>query len=768
MKLLVGPPASGKTTWLLERVRETLARRKRAWWVGLPHQRAYVYRRATERGGLMGLEVMSFQRAYYRLLTSNYGLKPILTGPGRVALVGEALRDSDDRLPSPGEARLFARAVAEAKRFGVRPEEIPTSDLEARRFVRVYRRYEELKTTWGRWDYDDFRLEALHLVESGQYGLEDGFELLVVDGFRELTPVEIRFLSALARRIQVWAALPEAPANLEAGETLSPRDPQAQIYRAYRAPNPVSEARWVLRSIKRDLAGGMSPLDLAVVAPESRLAALLTLADEYGVPLVEQTPKTAADTPEGRLLLSLLDLPDYPTPSKLLSIPELVPLGRAALARGVAGRETIGRLAAEMGLADFWQSWMERLEPGPDALRWARGLLDSLPQIHGARRELLLERAKEAKRIALGPDFRPWWAALIAETYEPARTPGGVALLTPVLVSGTRYKKLYLTYAVEGAYRVGEREDYFIPEEDRIALETLFAQLGLPRRFQGRDRLLLAELRTRADEMIITYPEADQERQNVPEPALVQGRAPRLPEVPPGSALEVGEGIPYRARLSTLTLGNATVEQLRHYADCPFRFWIERRLGIPEESLWWRSLVRELRQVQRLNEARFETLKTRFAEAAGWLEHFQEHLFSLTFDLALPTQGEPQARIDAALNRGGEVSLYTFTEPGAVEPKEFLRGRWSELWLTGYLLERNRRQVRAVRLFVWPVLGEPLEVYETPITRENQPVKRQIEYRVMRVQEVLERFRRGDVNPKPGFHCRECGVRDVCREGKIG
>lgn len=176
MKLLVGPPASGKTTRLLERVQETLARRKRVWWIGLPHQRAYVYRRATERGGVIGLEVMSFQRAYYRLLTSNYGLKPILTGPGRVALVGEALRESDGcRLPGPGEARLFARAVAEAKRFGVRPEEIPTSDLEARRFVQVYRRYEELKTTWGRWDYDDFRLEALRLVDSGKYALEDGY-----------------------------------------------------------------------------------------------------------------------------------------------------------------------------------------------------------------------------------------------------------------------------------------------------------------------------------------------------------------------------------------------------------------------------------------------------------------------------------------------------------------------------------------------------------------------------------------------------------------
>jgi len=761
MKLLVGPPASGKTTRLLERAQETLSRRGRVWWVGLPHQRAYVYRRATQRGGVMGLEVMSFQRVYYRLLTSNAGLRPILTGPGRVALVGEALRELDDRLPSPGEARLFARAVAEAKRFGVRPQEIPARGPEARRLVRVYRRYEELKEVWGRWDYDDFRLEALRLVESGEYRLEDGLALLVVDGFRELTPVEIRFLNALARRIQVWAALP----NLEASPIPPPCDPQVQTYRA---PNPVSEARWVLRSIKRDLAQGMSPLDLAVVAPESRQAALLTLADEYGVPLVEQTPKTAADTPEGRLLLSLLELPDHPTPSKLLSIPELAPLGRAALERGLAGREAVGRLAAEMGLADFWQSWIDRLEPGPDPERWARGLLDSLPQIQGPRRELLLERAKEAGRIANGPDFRPWWAALVAETYEPAQRPGGVALLTPTLASGIRYKRLYLTYAVEGAYRVGEREDYFIPEEDRIALEALLGQVGLPRRFQGRDRLLLAELRSRAEEVTITYPEADQERQNLPEPALVRGRAPGLPEVPPGSALEVGEGVPYRAKLSTLTLGTATVEGLRRYEACPFRFWIERRLGIREERPWWQELVRELRGVQRLNEARFETLKARYAEGAGWLERFQEPLFSLTFGLVLPTQGEPQARIDAALNRGGEVSLYTFTEPGRMEPKEFLRGRWSELWLAGYLLERNPRQVRAVRILVWPVLGEPMEAYEAPITREGGAVKRQIEHRALKVQEAWERFRRGEVSPRPGFQCRECGVRDVCREGRIG
>lgn len=765
MRLIVGPPASGRTGLLQERAAEALGARKRVWWLCLPHQRSYVYRRMAGAGAVLGLEVLSFQQAYYRLLAASYGLRPILTGPARVALVGEALRSEAQGLPNPGEARLFARAVAEAKRYGVRPDHLPALDLESQRFKRVFGRYEELKASWGRWDYDDFRDAAVQLVEAARF--EPPADVVIVDGFRELLPLVLRFLKGLGQVVEVWAALPEAPPGHAPLEVLPPAAGACRT-EVFRAPNPVAEARWVLRSLKRDLAQGMRPTEVAVVAPESRLPALMTLADEYGVPLVDYTPRTAADTPEGRLLLDLLELPDYPTPTRLLAIPDLAPLGRAALDAGLAGLAPVQRLAQQMGLQAQLSAWLERLEPAGDPEAWARSLMDSIPEVRaGPRRDLLLERAKEAGRIAYGPDFRRWWAALLTETYEPVRPPGGVPLLTPTLASGVRFSKLYLTYAVEGAYGAGEREDYFIPEEERLALEALYARAGLPRRFLGRDPLILRELATRAPCVTITYPEADQSGPLEPEPVLIPDprRLPRIPDLPTASRLEVpGDGL-YRPPDGPVRLGPATVEDLRRYDECGFKFWVERVAGGPREEVsGWRALVRELRALKRLNEARLEALAQRFPEAEGWLRAHQELLFALNLGFAWPENATPQARVDGALNRGGEYSFYTFAPPDTDDPTAFLRGRWGELWLAGYLLKHNPRQVKSVRLWVWPVLGSPLPVYDKPISQITGP----IQWRNEKVRATLERYQRGEVKPNPGFICRECQVRDVCREGKVG
>ena len=84
-----------------------------------------------------------------------------------------------------------------------------------------------------------------------------------------------------------------------------------------------------------------------------------------------------------------------------------------------------------------------------------------------AFREAALRAAQEASQLAEGPGFRAWWAALLRQGRLPRERPGGVALLTPTLASGRHFRKAYLLGAVEGAYGAGEREDYFVPEDDR-------------------------------------------------------------------------------------------------------------------------------------------------------------------------------------------------------------------------------------------------------------------------------------------------------------
>ncbi|MCV5216642.1 PD-(D/E)XK nuclease family protein, partial [Escherichia coli] len=69
-----------------------------------------------------------------------------------------------------------------------------------------------------------------------------------------------------------------------------------------------------------------------------------------------------------------------------------------------------------------------------------------------------------------------------------------------------------------------------------------------------------------------------------------------------------------------------------------------------------------------------------------------------------------------------------------------------------------------VRLWVWPVLGPPLPVYDKPISQVTGPIR----WRNEKVRATLERYQRGEVKPNPGFICLSCSVRDVCREGRVG
>ena len=798
MNFITGAPASGKTTRLLQIAKHALAQNQRVWWVGLPTQRSDIYRRATAQGALLGLEFLSSQQVYYRLLAAAQALKPLLVGTGRIAYVGEALKILENDLPSPGEARLFSMAIAEAKRFGhdassltlaltsqsgdANSETANETDSEAERLVQVFKQYEQVKG--DRWDYDDFRTAALNLALAGDIFPEA--DILIVDGFRELGPLEWQLYRELDRFFEVYVSLPELPANtvVADGDTVehlthTPFESPPEKLERYRAANPVSEARWLLRSLKRDLAEGLNALDIAVIMPANEIAAFAALADEYGVPLMDETPKALSDTPLGSLLLNILELPEYPTASRLLAIPELSKLANEALNRNVAGREALTSLAREIGVYDLWQRWLARLDVPADELSWAQDIVSTLPSMLGVPaqprlQEHFLARAKEAAVLAKGASFRAWWAALLQETVIFERPKGGIALLTAKLASGRRFRKVYVARAVEGAYSTGEREDYFVREEARVPPAYLFtdshAGTALPKRFVGRDQLLFRELLTRADTVIITYPDADQAGPLAPEADLMTGflgvtePIRRLPTLPLGSRLELANSERYHAPLEPLNLGAVSVENLARYDACAFRYWATKRLRPERENPWWRTLIRRLRDYGTLNDVRLASLQEDFPEARHWLEQHRTLLLTLSYGVQLPErpQNRPYAFVDAAGRRGQDVTLYHFAPPESVPDKEsaedLLNQRWTEHWTAHYLL--TERDVNSVTLAVWEVLGEPTDIQ--PIT---YPWRR-LKHKDKRVNAAYERFKTGDTRPQPGFVCRDCPVFDVCREGQ--
>ena len=780
MKLVVAPPGSGKTGYLMDLAVQACKNKKRVWWVGLPNHRTYIYRLASQQGALLGFEFLVQQQVYYRLLTRAMKMQALLVGTGRIALVGEALSQIQKSPASPGEARLFSRAIAELKRYGLGYDDIDLIDNETHRIRDVFKAYERIKK--DEWDYDDFRQATLELVKTGKPKAEA--DLIIVDGYREIGILDLEIYQNLAKsksyssdeNLELFISLPKAPAQFKADIVLKERYPVKINY--YKAANPVSEARWILRALKQDLANGLDMLELAVILPPSRTKAFLALADEYGLPLVDESPKALTDTIAGSLILNLLEIPSYPTASKLLAIPELSPLAKVAMQRKIAGLSALEQLAKELNLASTWSHWLNmlNLDDETDELEWAVELLDLIETDLNKNidsdfnwqnfKKHALERAKEASKLASGASFRAWWAALLQDSYvfKPARA--GIPVLNHNLASGRRFKKSYILSANEGNYSLREQEDYFIPEEKRVVLDKIYKSKKLPKRYLGRDQLLYDELLANADEITISYPEADQAGPLVVESSLVTKAATELPMIAAGSRLELDQNNPYQADISNLELKAISLEKLKNFQNCPFRYWANSAIKSEEYFPDWLELLNQIRNYKTLNPARLDNLKSNFPNYAIWLNEHSEALSKLRFGKSIPENQYPQSYIDAASQNGKTSSLYRFVAPGLVsnqaQAKEYIENRWNELWASAYLLKNYPEQINSVRLFVWPILSQKIEVYDGSISY----IWKKMKYRQTKAKAAYAEYKTGNIEPKPGFICRECNVYDICREGE--
>lgn len=723
---VLGPPASGKTRLALELARGALARRQRVVWVGLPHQRAYLYRLLGEEGAFLGLEFLSFQALYYRVLAEAGRLGPLLPGAGRVALVAEALRAFSPEV-APGEARLFARAIAELKRFGLSPFALP-KEGEAGRLRRVYFRYERLK---GRaLDYDDFRHRALR----APLRLFPPPGLVVVDGFREIGPLDLRFLRRLAAQVPVLLTLERLPEGLEPWRELSPRPVRKQVWAL---ANPVEEARYLLRALKRALAPralggeGLSPEEILVVAPEGRIGGLLLLQEEYGLPLSDGRERALAEGEEGERVLALLN--PVPTGRDLLAL-GFTALGRRALRLGLAGEEALAVLAEREGLLEEWRAFLALRTPGPDLLAWGEAVLERLGV---AAKEPFLARL----RLALGVDRAnplAWWRSLLLDETLPPEPVRGVPLLPPLRATGVRARRAYVLEWVAGRYTLGEGEDYFLLEE----LRERGLLRSLPRRLRGLDPLFQAEMATRGEEVFLLYPEAG--LSGLYEP-LERGERP--PPLPPASALEVLPQEPFP--LSPLRASGPPphLEALRRLRECPFRAYAER-FGLREggEALGW-HLFPEGKEAL-----------SRHPEVGPWLQAHGAHLEGMRFWVWWQGAHFP-LRLDGVRREGGTIHLYRLLPRGA-EPDLGPQRRWTEWYALGALLQRG--DVEAVHLWVWPFLGTPRPYRPRPFRKgESIPALREVRDQA---EKALALWHQGVFSPRPGPHCYACGLADVCRK----
>jgi ATP-dependent helicase/nuclease subunit B len=800
----VGPPGSGKTERAVAAARAAAAAGGRVAWIGLPTQRDQVLRRLVADGPLLGVEFLSFQQLALLQLGRAGRLRPQVVGTARLALVAEALASVAGALPTPGEAQLFARAIAEAKRHGLTAAALarlaadaaaaggagaegarvgagdPRGAAEIERLADVAAVYE--RTKGDAWDDDDVRSAAWDAA-GGATPTELrrwlAVDLLVVDGWRELPPGDLAWLRSLAAAADVVVTVAsEPPPGLLAADAVVERlAARPTVVEAWRFANPVAEVRWVLRALARDLAGGIDPRDLVVVAPRGAARSLLALAGEFGVVLADEAPRALVDLPFGRLLVDLLELPEHPTATRLLAVPALVPLGRRALAEGVSGHEAIARLADAEGVASSWRDWLAALTPPADTVAWARGLTamagDLLGGAGGATlaraQEAALRRAQEAARLATGDGFRAWWVALLRASTLRERARPGVALVEPRRAAGRRFRRAYLVGAVAGAYDVGEREDYFVAEELRVPWSETTRPDGapvaaLPRRHRGLDDAWRAELRSRADVVVVTHADGDRGGPLRADAALIgaPGGAP-APPVPTASALEAGEARPFVAVAATEPGGAATVETLRRARACPFRAWALPLVGVDPTTPWSVRARRALTVEGGWSEERRAALTATFPMLGPWLEDHAAALARLRFGVRLTGEGAV-ARLDAVERGDGVVRLVRFTLPDEA-PLDVLHPdhRWTELWAADLLRRRHATGAPRVEVVAWPLGGAPRSLTPDGVDTPELAARRR------RLRQEVEAARAawcaGPPAPAPGFRCRGCPVADVCREG---
>lgn len=770
LRLHCGPHRSGRTTALLAIAEREMRQGGLVWWIGLPTQRAEVYRRfTTQAGAAVGLEFLSFQQFAYRVLTAEQTVSPLLIGSARLVAVGSALLQTGGA-PSPGEARLFLDGIAEAKRHGLTPQHIAdfaNNDPELSRLARTYAAYED--AIHGHWDYDDAREQLTERLERGPlHTLEPA--VILVDGFREFTPAELHILTLIAEHVDVHVALREPPPGMTADYTYEQRPPRT--VEEYLAANPVAEMRYVLSRVKADLIAGVSPLDMAIIVPDGRAAAVQVLASEFGIPVYDEEPLSLAESAAGRILSDVLHLPDNPTASNLLIIPELAPLAAELLDYNVAGADAIAEIAERIGMLDTWQHWFDLFNVDDASFTWAnhvvREVLPTLTdELTPTWQNKALSAAQEAAKLGVGTAFREWWAALLENTFERVDTPQGVPILTTTRIANRQFAIAYVTGASQGAYSTHEREDYFVPEELRSTPGVVTAGT-LPARYAGMDEVLFAELRTRAAQLTVTAPAADQSGGRPFEPALLHNPQP-IPEFALGSTF-VPASEPFHAPFEPVAfVTKPTVEFLRQYETCPFRAWATRRLGIRDEAdveePWfaWRDAL--LAQ-DTLTERRISELSEEYPQLAPWLAEHGAALMEYRFGVSIPGS-HASAHLSAVKRVNGNTAaqFVHFTGPHAAPnhsaARQVMQQRWNEVWAAAGALYRKTGAVDNVFITVWPLLGEPIELF--PAGLQHQTAR--LQQVVRNVQRVMADYETGNVTPRPGFHCRTCPVFDTCREG---
>jgi ATP-dependent helicase/DNAse subunit B len=211
--LFLAPAAAGKTAYVLDLVRDAARELRAAPRVVVPtHLQVRAWRwRLAEAGGALGVRLLTFDRLYAECLNAAGKAYTELSEPVQYRLIRLVV----DTLPldhyaslaaRPGFIQILERLIGELKAARIHPDDFAGAvdgvggGPRLRELAEIYQSYQERLQAQGWADRPGLGWLAVEALEERAPDVACDWPLLVVDGFDNLTSVQMALLRVLAGR----------------------------------------------------------------------------------------------------------------------------------------------------------------------------------------------------------------------------------------------------------------------------------------------------------------------------------------------------------------------------------------------------------------------------------------------------------------------------------------------------------------------------------------------------------------------------------------
>ena len=640
MRLISGPAGSGKTGWVLGRLRQALRDGNHA--VRLLVPTATMARHLQNQ---LAREGFVFRPDLIQTLSgfvANYaGERPQVSEAALYLIVEQAAarvrRPEFARVERlPGFSAALARAVGELSSAGCDSARLasclPEAPLAAA-FLHVYREIDRELERRGLALRGQRLAAAAELI--GREG-PGGIRTVWLDGFHELPDPELRVIEALGRHADVtltFEAMDDRLAALGFEEERLGRARPAPAVALFRAPAIEREAEEIARRILEQAASGRSFREIGVIvrAKDVYVPVLRSVFDRFGIPArfyfepeLDRHPAVRflsglveallSGWDHGRTLAALRLAPRFADSAAMdrfdFAVREQIPgAGLSALEAEADPGSRLLALLKQLGALEEWRSfslvpkdWVVRLHTlrnlfrpavpaSPDPLAsLRRGQAAALDAFDGA-----LAEAAAALDQRHPVDIAAFWRAVQA-----------VLRLAPLRIADLRRNVVHVLTAhearqwvlpvvfvcgmVEKQFPQFHPQDPFFPDAARARLKSAGIRLRTAFEYEREERALFDSALSRASMLVtLSYPEFDARgERNLPSLFLdgLKLRAQESRLVRPRPRRTVGPPAPVRiespALLGFLRNRTATVSPsaLESYLQCPFQYFAGRAMRL--------------------------------------------------------------------------------------------------------------------------------------------------------------------------------------------